>query len=399
VYFLKKYNILGLWEENSMKKAISFVLTATLAVSCLAGCGGSSDSDTFKIGVIGPMTGAYAQYGTNVYNAAQIAVDEINAAGGINGYQVELLAAGDDQGDPEKAVNAYNDLIDKGMQILDGTVTSGACIAVSAEAAENTFLFTPSGSSEDCITAGSNEFRMCFNDPMQGTKSAQYIAENGLATKVAVLYDSMADYNTGIHDSFIAAAKDYGLDVVADESYTTDNNTSYSAQLTKIKDSGAELLFLPNYYSDNALILQQAASIDLDVTFFGVDGMDGILSVENFDTSLAEGVMLLTPFSATATDEATVKFVTAYGEAHNGETPNQFAADSYDVIYAIKAAAEAANITPDMSNEEISEALTAAMLTIELDGLTGYAKWTENGECDKTPKAVVIKNGEYEMME
>jgi branched-chain amino acid transport system substrate-binding protein len=147
------------------------------------------------------------------------------------------------------------------------------------------------------------------------------------------------------------------------------------------------------------LILQQAASIDLDVTFFGVDGMDGILSVENFDTSLAEGVMLLTPFSATATDEATVKFVTAYGEAHNGETPNQFAADSYDVIYAIKAAAEAANITPDMSNEEISEALTAAMLTIELDGLTGYAKWTENGECDKTPKAVVIKNGEYEMME
>jgi branched-chain amino acid transport system substrate-binding protein len=386
-------------EENSMKKAISFVLTAALAVSCLTGCGGSSNSDTFKIGVIGPMTGDYAQYGTNVYNAAQIAVDEINAAGGINGYQVELLAAGDDQGDPEKAVNAYNDLIDKGMQILDGTVTSGACIAVSAEAAENTFLFTPSGSAEACITAGSNEFRMCFTDPMQGTKSAQYIAQNGLASKVAVIYDSMADYNTGIHDAFVEAAKEYGLDVVADQAYTTDSNTDFSVQLKAVQDSGAELLFLPNYYSDNALILEQAADIGLDVTFFGVDGMDGILSVENFDTSLAEGVMLLTPFSATATDEATVKFVTAYGEAHNGETPNQFAADSYDVIYAIKAAAEAANITPDMSNEEISEALTAAMLTIEVDGLTGTAKWTADGECDKSPKAVVIQNGVYEMME
>jgi branched-chain amino acid transport system substrate-binding protein len=240
---------------------------------------------------------------------------------------------------------------------------------------------------------------MCFNDPMQGAKSAQYIAENGLATKVAVIYDSSADYNTGIHDAFIDAAKEYGLDVVADEAYTKDNKTDFSVQVNKVKESGAELLFLPNYYEDDSNILKEAASSGLDIQFFGVDGMDGILSVKNFDTSLAEGAMLLTPFSANATDDATVNFVTAYKEANNGETPNQFAADSYDVIYAIKAAAEAANITPDMSNEEISEALTAAMLTIELDGLTGYAKWTENGECDKTPKAVVIKNGEYEMME
>jgi branched-chain amino acid transport system substrate-binding protein len=358
-----------------------------------------ADDDTFKIGVIGPMTGDYAQYGLGVYKAAQIAVDEINAAGGINGYQVELLDAGDDQGDPEKAVNAYNDLIDKGMQILDGTVTSGACIAVGAEAAESTFLFTPSGSAVDCITAGSNEFRMCFTDPMQGTKSAQYISENGLATQVAIVYDSMADYNVGIHDAFVEAAAEYGLEIVADEAYTTDSNTDFSVQLSKVKESGAELLFLPNYYSDNALILQQAADIDLDVTFFGVDGMDGILSVENFDTSLAEGVMLLTPFSATAEDEATVNFVTAYGDANDGETPNQFAADSYDVIYAIKAAAEDAGITPDMSNEDISAALSASMLNIEVEGLTGTAKWTDDGECDKSPKAVVIKDGAYEMMD
>ena len=384
---------------RNWKKVLSVTAAAAMAVTAMAPASVFAEGETFKIGVIGPMTGDYAQYGTNVYNAAKIAADEINEAGGINGAQVEILDAGDDQGDPEKAVNAYNDLLDKGMQMLCGTVTSGACIAVGAEAAESTFLFTPSGSAVDCITAGSNEFRMCFTDPMQGTKSAEYISEKGLATKVATLYDSAADYNVGVHDAFIEGAAEYGLEVVADEAYTTDSNTDFSVQLSKIKESGAELLFLPNYYSDNALILQQAADIDLDIQVFGVDGMDGILSVENFDTSLAEGVMLLTPFSATAEDEATVNFVTAYKEANNGETPNQFAADAYDVIYAIKAAAEDAGITPDMSNEDISAALSASMLNIEVEGLTGTAKWTEEGECDKSPKAVVIKDGAYEMME
>ena len=384
---------------RNWKKVLSVTAAAAMAVTAMAPVSVFAEGETFKIGVIGPMTGDYAQYGTNVYNAAKIAAEEINEAGGINGAQVEILDAGDDQGDPEKAVNAYNDLLDKGMQMLCGTVTSGACIAVGAEAAESTFLFTPSGSAVDCITAGSNEFRMCFTDPMQGTKSAEYISEKGLATKVATLYDSAADYNVGVHDAFIEGAAEYGLEVVADEAYTTDSNTDFSVQLSKIKESGAELLFLPNYYSDNALILQQAADIDLDIQVFGVDGMDGILSVENFDTSLAEGVMLLTPFSATAEDEATVNFVTAYKEANNGETPNQFAADAYDVIYAIKAAAEDAGITPDMSNEDISAALSASMLNIEVEGLTGTAKWTEEGECDKSPKAVVIKDGAYEMME
>ena len=264
------------------------------------------------------MTGDYAQYGNGVYNAAKIAADEINANGGFNGYQVEILDAGDDQGDPEKAVNAYNDLLDKGMQMLCGTVTSGACIAVGAEAADSTFLFTPSATAVDSITAGDNEFRMCFTDPMQGTKSAEYISEKGLATKVATLYDSMADYNSGVHDAFVAACADYGLEVVADEAYTADSNTDFSVQLKKIKDSGAELLFLPNYYADNALILQQAHDAGMDdVKKFGVDGMDGILGVENFDTSLAEGVMLLTPFSATSEDEKSQAFVKAYEDANN----------------------------------------------------------------------------------
>ncbi len=381
---------------KNWKKVLSLTAAVTMTATMMPVSVFAAEDETFKIGVIGPMTGDYAQYGLGVYHAAQVAAEEINANGGFNGYNVEILDAGDDQGDPEKAVNAYNDLLDKGMQMLCGTVTSGSCIAVGAEAAESTFLFTPSGTALDCITAGSNEFRMCFTDPAQGTKSAEFIGEHKLATKVAVLYDSMADYNSGVHDAFVAAAEENGLEVVADEAYTTDNNTDYSVQLKKIKDSGAELLFLPNYYSDNALILQQAHDAGMDdIKKFGVDGMDGILGVENFDTSLAEGVMLLTPFSVTSEDEKSKAFVEAYEAANKNEVPNQFAADAYDVLFAMQLAANDAAITPDMSNEDISAAMSASMLNIELDGLTGKAKWSEDGECDKEPKAFEIKDGAY----
>ena len=381
---------------KNWKKVLSLTAAVAMTATMMPVSVFAAEDETFKIGVIGPMTGDYAQYGLGVYHAAQVAAEEINANGGFNGYNVEILDAGDDQGDPEKAVNAYNDLLDKGMQMLCGTVTSGACIAVGAEAAEDTFLFTPSGTALDCITAGSNEFRMCFTDPAQGTKSAEFIGEHQLATKVAVLYDSMADYNSGVHDAFVAAAEENGLEVVADEAYTTDNNTDYSVQLKKIKDSGAELLFLPNYYSDNALILQQAHDAGMDdIKKFGVDGMDGILGVENFDTSLAEGVMLLTPFSVTSEDEKSKAFVEAYEAANKNEVPNQFAADAYDVLFAMQLAANDAAITPDMSNADISAAMSASMLNIELDGLTGKAKWSEDGECDKEPKAFEIKDGAY----
>ena len=381
---------------KNMKKVLAVTAAVVMTAAMMPTAVFADNAETFKIGVIGPMTGDYAQYGLGVYHAAQLAAEEVNANGGFNGYNVEVLAAGDDQGDPEKAVNAYNDLLDKGMQMLCGAVTSGACIAVGAEAAESTFLFTPSGTAVDCITSGSNEFRMCFTDPAQGTKSAEFIGKHKLATKVAVLYDSSADYNSGVNDAFVAAAEDNGLEVVADEAYTADSNTDFSVQLKKIKDSGADLLFLPNYYSDNALILQQAHDVGMDdMKKFGVDGMDGILGVENFDTSLAEGVMLLTPFSATSDDEKSKAFVDAYEAANKDEVPNQFAADAYDVIYAMQLAANDAGITPDMSNEDISAAMSASMLNIELDGLTGKAKWTEDGECDKEPKAFEIKDGAY----
>ena len=384
---------------KNMKRVLAVTAAVAMTAAMMPTAVFADDAETFKIGVIGPMTGDYAQYGLGVYHAAQLAAEEVNANGGFNGYNVEVLAAGDDQGDPEKAVNAYNDLLDKGMQMLCGTVTSGACIAVGAEAAESTFLFTPSGTAVDCITSGSNEFRMCFTDPAQGTKSAEFIGEHKLATKVAILYDSSADYNSGVNDAFVAAAEDNGLEVVADEAYTADSNTDFSVQLKKIKDSGADLLFLPNYYSDNALILQQAHDAGMDdMKKFGVDGMDGILGVENFDTSLAEGVMLLTPFAADSKDQATQDFVKAYKAAYNDETPNQFAADAYDGVKILAKLIESQKITGDMSASDICEKLKTGITAADFsyDGLTGTGmKWNANGEVSKSPKAVVIKDGNY----
>lgn len=379
-------------------KFFSLVLASMLVVS-MAGCGSSSESssssDTFKIGGIGPTTGGAAAYGLAVQNAAQLAVDEINAAGGINGYQVELNFQ-DDEHDAEKSVNAYNTLKDWGAQIILGSVTSTPCIAVSEKTkADNMFQLTPSGTAVAC-TQYDNAFRVCFSDPAQGTASAQYIGENNLANKVAVIYDSSDVYSSGIYESFAAEAKNYSFEIVSAEAFTADSKTDFSVQLQKAKDADADMVFLPIYYQEAALILTQADSMGYAPTFFGVDGMDGILTgVDNFDASLAEGVMFLTPFAATSTDEDIVAFVTAYNEKF-GETPNQFAADSYDGIYIIKAAIEKANLTPADSVSDICDALKTAMTEISYDGLTGTGiTWTADGEPTKAPAVVIIENGVY----
>lgn len=412
-----------------MKKAVSMFLAAALAVGTFAGCGSSADSGStgtsasasgsttstesttdssssdsgaadgavFKIGGIGPTTGGAAIYGTAVMNSAQIAVDEINAAGGINGYQVEFKAE-DDQHDAEKSVNAYNSLKDWGMQILMGTVTTTPCIAVSEKTAEDgMFELTPSASSTDVID-NDNVFQVCFTDPNQGTASAQYIAENKLATKVAVIYDSSDVYSSGIETNFVKEAESQGLEVVATEAFTADSKTDFSTQLQKAQSEGADLVFLPIYYTEASIILKQADGMGYAPKFFGCDGMDGILGVENFDTSLAEGLMLLTPFAADADDEKTKAFVSKYEEKY-GETPNQFGADAYDAIYIIKAVIEEAGVTPDMSVSDIGTALEGAITTISFDGLTGAGMtWAATGEVSKAPKAVVIENGAYKAM-
>ncbi|MCH5260442.1 MAG: ABC transporter substrate-binding protein [Lachnospiraceae bacterium] len=419
------------------KKMLSLVLAGALTAALLSGCGsdgansgsttdgGSNVTDSadaadtsdagnsadaadstggataaggaFKIGGIGPLTGGAAVYGIAARNGSQIAVDEINAAGGINGMMIELNFQ-DDELDAEKSINAYNTLKDWGVQVLDGCVTSGCSIAVSdLTAQDQIFQLTPSGSAVECVQYD-NAFRICFSDPNQGVASAQYIGEHGLATKVAVIYDSSDIYSSGIYEKFAQEAANQSFEIVNAGAFTADSNKDFSVQLQQAKDAGAELVFLPIYYTEASLILTQASDMGFDVQFFGCDGLDGILGVENFDASLAEGVMLLTPFAADATDDMTVSFVTEY-QNRFGEIPNQFAADGYDTIYTIKAAAEKAGITADMSNEEICAALSKAMTEITVDGLTGEGiTWDASGEPTKAPKAVVIKGGVYTAM-
>ena len=410
-----------------MKKQLSMVVAAAMVAAALAGCGssasdaGTENADTvtenadagtaedagesadagsggtFKIGGIGPVTGAAAVYGQAVKNAAQLAVDEINAAGGINGALIEFNFQ-DDQHDAEKAVNAYNTLKDWNMQMLLGTVTSTPCTAVVEKTHEdNLFQLTPSGSAVESIQYD-NAFRVCFSDPNQGTASAQYIGENKLATKVAIIYNSSDVYSSGIYQTFAAEAGNQGIEIVSAEAFTADSNTDFSVQLQKAKDSGAELVFLPIYYTEASIILGQADKMGYAPIFFGCDGLDGILAVEDFDTALAEGVMLLTPFAADAEDELTQNFVKAYQE-NFGDIPNQFAADAYDGIYAMKAAIEKAGVTPDMSASDICDALKVSMTEITIDGLTGAGMtWNADGEPNKEPKAVKITDGAYAAM-
>lgn len=390
-----------------MKKFISVMLVAAMAVTALTGCGSNSgssskkDADKYYIGGIGPTTGATAIYGTAVKNGAQIAVDEINAAGGINGKQIEYRFE-DDQNDAEKSVNAYNTLKDWGMQMLVGTTTTAPCIAVAGKtASDNMFQITPSASAPDLLSSGNgNIFQVCFKDPNQGIASAQYIAENKLAKKIGIIYDSSDVYSSGIEEKFEAEAKDKGLQIVSKAAFTADSKTDFGTQLQKAKDAGADLLFLPIYYQEASIILKQADTMGYKPKFFGVDGMDGILTVENFDTKLAEGVMLLTPFAADAKDKAVQNFVKTYKEKYK-DTPNQFAADSYDAVYALKAAIEESKATPDMSASDMCDALKGAMTKIKMQGLTGGKDgltWNESGEVTKSPKAVIIKNGAYKAM-
>ena len=386
-----------------LKKAASVALAAALVVS-MAACGsdnggsGSRDADKFYIGGIGPTTGDNAIYGTAVKNGIQLAVDEINEAGGINGYQIEYSFE-DDQSDAEKSVNAYNTLKDWGMQMLVGTVTSTPCVAVVEEThADNMFQFTPSATAVESIQYD-NAFRMCFSDPDQGKASADYISENGIATKIAVIYNSSDTYSTGNRQKFEEEAESLGLDIVASEAFTADSKTDFSVQIQKAKDAGAELVFLPIYYQEASLILAQANNAGFDPIWFGVDGMDGILNLDGFDASLAEGLMFLTPFTADSEDEKTQTFVADY-EAAFGDTPIQFAADAYDCLYVMKEAMEKADVTPDMSISDICDALKTSMTEITVDGLTGtQISWTSDGEPSKDPIVVQVEGGKYKVLE
>ena len=395
-----------------IKKMLALSLSAVMAAGCLASCGNSDSSksesgnaggtegssdNTIVIGGSGPLTGGAAQYGVGVKNAVELAIKDVNASGELGDVKLSVVFE-DDEADPaDKAVNAYNTLKDKGMDIMVGTVTTGSCLAVvDSTKADNIFQLTPSASAQDVIR-NDNCFQVCFTDPNQGKASADYIAEQNVAKKIAIIYDSSDAYSSGIYNTFKSEASAKGLEVVSEGAFTKDSKTDFSAQIADAKNKGAELVFLPIYYTEASLILSQAKSADYSPIFFGCDGLDGILSVENFDTSLAEGVMLLTPFAADAADEATKKFVADYKAAYNDETPNQFAADAYDCVKIIAKLIKQEGITADMSASDMCDKLKAAISNgFSFDGLTGTGMtWTADGAVSKNPKAVVIKNGTY----
>lgn len=373
-------------------KSVLALLTAGLMTVSFAGCGNggteTTNGDTFKIGGIGPLTGDAASYGTSVKNGAQIAVDEINAAGGVNGMQFELLFE-DDECDEEKSVNAYNTLMDKGIGALVGSTTSGCSIAVSAASeADGILQVTPSGSAADCAKTP-NAFRICFTDPVQGQTMAKYISDEGYKN-VAIIYDNGDEYSKGIHDAFINEFTALGGAIATDESFTS-GDVDFNTQLTKIKSSGADCIFLPIYYAEVAKITDQAAALGMSLPYFGCDGWDGVIKQLNGNTSNINGATFLTPFVSTDTDEKVQKFVETYKTSYNAE-PDQFAADGYDAVYAIKLAIEQAGDTS-------SDALIAAMTQITVDGLTGEMTFDVNGEPTKSAKFAVIQDGAYTVVE
>ena len=383
---------------KNMKKVLSSALVAVMSLTMLTGCGGDkASSDTWNFGGIGPTTGDAAAYGIGVRNGIELAVKEINEAGGINGVQIEYRFE-DDQLDNEKSVNGYNALKDWGMNVLIGSTTSGCSTAVSqVSSKDHMFQLTPSASSIDSVEA-ENTFRVCFSDPSQGFSSAQYIGNNGLASKVAVIYNSSDSYSSGIYETFVAEAANQPFEVVSAEAFTDDNKTDFSVQLTKAKEAGADLVFLPMYYNEASLILAQANAMDYAPIFFGVDGMDGILSnVEDFDTALAEGVYLLTPFAADAPES--IDFTAAY-EAAYGITPNQFAADAYDAVYILKQLIEESGATPQDGISAICDKLSAQIKETSFTGLTGEdMTWQPDGNVNKDAKAVKIVNGAYQFVQ
>lgn len=389
-----------------MKKKFMCMLMAAAMTLSMAACGSKGDDanndanagsasdgvQTFTVGTSGPLTGDNAIYGVAVKQGVELAINEINASDSTIKFK---FLSQDDEADGEKAVNAYNNMMDNGMQVLVGPTTTGASIAVAdACYTDRTFMLTPSASSTDVTAGKDNVFQVCFTDPNQGVGAADYMAENFAGAKVAIIYRNDDAYSQGIRDTFVKEATDKGaFEVVYQGTFTNDTASDFSVQLAGAQNAGADLVFLPIYYQPASIIFSQAKAMGYAPTFFGVDGMDGILTMPGFDASLAEGLMLMTPFSAT--DEANQAFVDAYTAAY-GTEPNQFAADAYDGVYIVKAALEAAGCTADMSNEEICDALVSAMTSLKFTGLTGTdMTWNAEGQVSKAPTAYVVKDGQY----
>ncbi len=383
-----------------MKKRVFAMLMACMMALSLVACGnktndngGSGDSadgagtETIKLGVVGPLTGGYANYGLSVQHGAQLAVDEINAAGGVNGKQLELSAQ-DSQGDPESAVAAYGKLMDWGMNVFLGGVLSGETASVVAAAkADDMFIMETTGSADKCIDGNDKAFRICFYDSYQGTAAADYLKDNALADEVGVFYQSDNDYSAGLYNAFVAECEKTGVTIKETQTFTTATNTDFSTQVNALVNSGVKVVFILIYAEEASTFLTQAkGKFAEDVYFFGADGLDGILGKVSQDVTIADNVLMMTPFAADSAAANVQAFVSAY-QANYNATPDQFAADAYDAVYVVKAAVEAAG--GSTSGAE----LAAVMTSLTVEGVTGTMTWNADGNTNKAASAILYKNG------
>lgn len=377
-----------------MKKTLSLVLVIAMSILALAGCGGNGEAGCvdgytannteYFIGGTGPLTGDASSYGISVQNGANIAIEEINAAGGLNGVMFKYDIK-DDQAAADKASTAYDQLFEAGMQISTGSVTSGSCEAFATKAASDSLFFmTPSASADICIAAP-NAFRVCFGDPDQGVLAAKELTAN--FKNIGAIYDESDTYSSGIYEAFEAEMANLGVEYTV-KTFNAENNKDFSTQVEALKD--CDVIFLPIYYTEAGLIAKACVAKGSDAVLFGCDGLDGIAG--QIDETVTNTIKYITPFDVNSTDEVVSSFVTAY-EGKYGVKPDQFAADGYDAVMSIYEAMKAANvddvtIAPDALCEIVKEAITAEGFTFT--GATGTMTWDESGAATKVPVIIEL---------
>ena len=376
-----------------MKKILAlFVLTVLCFCVCPAF---ASDASPVKIGVIAPLTGPVAVYGTAAANGVQLYTKVINAAGGLNGYPVETIVY-DDKGDPTEALNAYNKLVTADeVAAIVGPVTSSPTFGVAeASAADNIPGITATATHPDVTTYGKNFFRACFEDPFQGGAMARFSAEKLGAKTAAVLYNVTDAYSTGLYEAFAAAGENAGLKIVAVESYSKDD-VDFNAQLTNIAATSPDVLFLPDYYNTVYLICSQARKAGIKSVFIGVDGADGVLEIEGADGSVVDGLYFASHYFPDDPAELVLSFRKNY-EAEYGSGPNSFAALGYYaamILYDAIAKASAAGIEIGAS-ETSYQAIIDNMAATALDCITGHITF-ENNNPVKDVSVIKIDKGAY----
>lgn len=376
-------------------KVLALLLVAVMAVSMLAACGTNEKKDdnaTIKIGLLAPLTGTVAQYGIAVRNGAMLYIDKVNSDGGINGKKIEVVEY-DEKGDETEAVNAYNRLVEDGVTAVIGDVTTAPTIAVAMESVEDNMpIITASATAPAVTSYGNNVFRSCFIDPFQGEKMAQYAKDVLGAKTAAIIYLTGNDYSKGLADAFVEKAGDVGIEIVATEGYA-EGDKDFKAQLTNIASKNPDVLFCPNYYEDDGLIVTQAKEVGLTTQFLGGDGWDGV--VKYADAAVLEGAIYCSGYAPGSTDE-TIKFAEDYKDAYGEDVPNMFAVTAYDaailLVNAIKTVEEKGGMTA--GSDEYKQAVIDAMENTDLDGVTGHYTFDEKNNPIKSAAIIKIVNGE-----